>query len=89
MPVPAGSATMVTGASRARVSQAASRRVLGGVGGAFDGHGRDGRGVHLVQDGRQLDPPVGQAGPGEVGVAGLVGARGCCSSAALRVAFVG
>ena len=29
MPVPAGSATIVTGASRASVSQAASRMVLG------------------------------------------------------------
>ena len=73
MPVPAGSATMVTGASRARVSQAARRMVEGESEAPSTATAVTGERVCLVQDGGELDPPVRQPGPGEVGVAGFVG----------------
>jgi hypothetical protein len=44
----------------------------GGVRGAFDRNGGDRVTVNLVQDRGELDAPVRQPGPGEVGVAGLV-----------------
>ena len=70
---PPVAARVVTGTSRGSARQTISITDAWRIGGSFDLGGKHGGRGHLVEGCGELDAPVGQAGPGEVGVAGFVG----------------